>query len=49
MAADDLGTRNILIHNYDGIDPAIVWGIVERDISSLLAAILVLIDKELPE
>jgi uncharacterized protein with HEPN domain len=38
-----ISARNILIHNYDGIDPAIVWGIVERDILSLLAAVRALI------
>lgn len=42
-----ISARNILIHNYDGIDPAIVWGIVERDISSLLAAIQPLLEKDL--
>ena len=39
-----ISARNILIHNYDGIDPQIVWGIVERDIPSLLAAIGVLLE-----
>jgi uncharacterized protein with HEPN domain len=40
-----ISARNILIHNYDGIDPAIVWGIVEREISLLLAAVCALIEK----
>ena len=31
--------RNVLIHNYEGADPRLVWGIVERDIPSLLAAV----------
>ena len=26
--------RNVLIHNYDGADPELVWAIVERDIRS---------------
>jgi len=26
-----LGMRNILVHNYFGIDVAIVWSVVERD------------------
>jgi uncharacterized protein with HEPN domain len=30
---------NILIHNYDGVDPEIVWGIVERDVPHLLVAV----------
>ena len=27
--------RNVLIHNYDGADPAMVWGVVERQIPAL--------------
>ena len=27
--------RNVLIHNYEGADPAMVWGIVERQIPIL--------------
>jgi uncharacterized protein with HEPN domain len=38
-----ISARNILIHNYDGIEPAIVWAIVERDIPTLLSAILPLV------
>ena len=44
-----ISARNILIHNYDGIDPEIVWGIVERDIPSLLAAVLRLLDEDQAE
>lgn len=32
-----------LIHNYDGVDPEIVWGIVDTDIQPLLAAVQLLI------
>ncbi|MEX2260772.1 MAG: HepT-like ribonuclease domain-containing protein [Bryobacteraceae bacterium] len=39
-----ISARNILIHNYDGIDPEIVWGIVERDIPSLLASVQALLE-----
>jgi uncharacterized protein with HEPN domain len=39
-----ISARNILIHNYDGVDPEIVWGIVERDIPSLLAAVCRLLE-----
>ena len=39
-----ISARNILIHNYDGVDPEIVWGIVERDIPSLLLAVDRLLD-----
>lgn len=38
-----ISARNILIHNYDGIEPAIVWAIVERDIPTLVSAILPLV------
>jgi uncharacterized protein with HEPN domain len=31
--------RNILIHNYDGTDPDMIWAIVEQEIPSLLDAI----------
>lgn len=30
------GLRDVLIHNYDGADPDLVWTIVERDIPLLL-------------
>jgi uncharacterized protein with HEPN domain len=41
-----ISARNILIHNYDGVDPAIVWGIVEREISPLLSAVRALLDQD---
>ncbi len=31
--------RNVLIHNYEGADPDLVWGIVQRDIPPLLEAV----------
>lgn len=34
-----IAVRNILIHNYDGVDTGIVWGLVDRDIPDLLKAI----------
>jgi uncharacterized protein with HEPN domain len=30
-----VGMRNILVHNYFGIDVAIVWSVVERDLPVL--------------
>ncbi len=31
--------RNVLIHNYEGADPQMIWGIVEQDIPSVLEAV----------
>ncbi len=31
--------RNVLIHNYEGADVDLVWGIVEREVPRLLDAI----------
>jgi uncharacterized protein with HEPN domain len=31
--------RNVLIHGYATVDNQLVWGVVERDLSSLLIAI----------
>lgn len=42
-----ISARNILIHNYDGIEPSIVWAIVERDIPALLRAILPLLTESI--
>lgn len=36
--------RNVLIHAYEGTDPKIVWGIVERDIPPLLTAVKLLLE-----
>lgn len=33
------GFRNVLAHNYLGIDPDVVWSVVERDLPNLSAAI----------
>lgn len=35
-----ISARNILIHNYDGIETAIVWAIVNDSIPALLDAVL---------
>jgi uncharacterized protein with HEPN domain len=32
---DIIGFRNILIHNYDGIDDSIVWAIIKQDLTLL--------------
>ena len=31
--------RNVLIHNYEGADPELVWAIIDRDIPPLLEAV----------
>jgi len=36
--------RNVLIHNYEGADPDMVWGIVEREIPQLLNAVAQLLN-----
>jgi uncharacterized protein with HEPN domain len=37
--------RNVLIHNYEGADADMVWGVVEREIPSLAAAVHRLVDE----
>lgn len=34
--------RNVLIHNYEGADPVMVWGIASREIPQVLSAVLLL-------
>jgi uncharacterized protein with HEPN domain len=34
-----IGMRNILIHEYNGIDMEIVWETVKRDLPALVAAL----------
>lgn len=29
-----LGTRNVLIHEYFGVDTALVWGIIQKNVTS---------------
>lgn len=36
--------RNVLIHGYDTIDPAIVWGAIEDDLAPLLADVHALLN-----
>jgi len=38
--------RNVLIHNYEGADPELVWAVVERDIPPLLEAVRQLVSGE---
>jgi uncharacterized protein with HEPN domain len=40
------GTRNILTHQYLGVDLSLVWNIVERELEALETAVAVLIEAE---
>ena len=37
------GLRDVLVHNYDGISPDLIWEIVERDVLRLETAVTALI------
>jgi uncharacterized protein with HEPN domain len=37
--------RNVLIHNYDGADEEMVWGVVEKEIPRLLSAVSRLLEE----
>jgi uncharacterized protein with HEPN domain len=37
---DIIGFRNIIIHNYDGIDDTLVWSIIKDDLASLRTEVL---------
>ena len=34
-----MASADVLIHNYEGADPGLVWGIVKRDIPPLLETV----------
>ena len=38
--------RNVLIHNYEGADAGVVWGIIQREIPKVLAAVCDLLAAE---
>ena len=29
------GLRNVIVHEYFGVDPEVIWGVVERDLPNL--------------
>lgn len=37
--------RNVLIHNYEGADSAMVWEIADRGIPQVLSAVLRLLEE----
>lgn len=39
------GMRNILVHHYFGIDVAVVWAVVERDLPSLKQQVAAMLDE----
>ena len=41
-----VGMRDVLIHNYMGVDPEIVWGVVEDEVDPLLAKLLALLEAD---
>ena len=38
--------RNVLVHNYLGIDLESIWGIIQRDITALKRAITTMLESE---
>lgn len=38
--AQAAGLRNVIVHEYFGIDPEIVWGVIERDLPDLKLRVL---------
>ena len=42
-----IGMRNILVHNYFGIDIEVVWAVVENELTNLLEKIETMLQSEL--
>jgi uncharacterized protein with HEPN domain len=43
--AQAAGLRNVIVHEYFGIDPDIVWGVMERDLPDLKLHVLKAIEQ----
>ena len=39
------GLRDVMIHQYEGVDAALVWSIVERDLEPLECQLRALLDR----
>ena len=48
MNADDIWTQagdlsNVIVHLYFGVDPEVIWGVVEQDLPRRKATVIVLL------
>jgi len=41
-----IGMRNVMIHDYDDVDMAIVWETVQNDLAALISALEKLVPPE---
>ena len=46
--SDIIGFRNVLVHDYDGIDVQEVWATIQRDVPKLLSALADLLRRAPP-
>jgi uncharacterized protein with HEPN domain len=42
------GLRNVIVHEYFGVDVDVVWGVVERDLPNLKASVHEILGEALP-
>jgi uncharacterized protein with HEPN domain len=50
MHRDDIwrqasGLRNVIVHQYFGIDPEVVWAVIERDLPELKQRVAAILSK----
>jgi uncharacterized protein with HEPN domain len=41
-----IGMRNIIAHNYDGVEPVTLWGTIKKNIPVLKEEVLTLLNKD---